>query len=375
MQVGKSTACRPPVFNQTSRVLVIAPHPDDESIACGLMLQTAAASGAKMSILYLTDGDNNAWPQRLMERRWRIRSHDRARWGRLRRAEALLALGTLGLGARCARFAGLPDQGLTDLLIDDANAFIGLIERAIVDLSPTHVFAPSLHDIHPDHNAAAVAVQLALRKAGTRSCAPELWTFAVHGDHARFAQNAVEMPAANGYQARKSAAIEQHRSQLQLSAKRFRSYTRRAERFRAITFKSKVAERDDVGRVVSQTPEGATVELEARPRGRWRVLLVAQDRARNPFGTVWQPSLGADVDLARVRAPAATRLRMEKRGGRAVRLTISRRDLSGYDPIYLKIDNRPVFFDHAGWIEIAPVNVARTQGVELHHPAGALAVA
>src|ERR1035437_4372289 len=76
------------LFSDQSRLLLIAPHPDDESLACGTTLQAAVRAGAAVRVIYVTDGDNNPWPQRFMERKWRIRQADRLRWGQLRRREA-----------------------------------------------------------------------------------------------------------------------------------------------------------------------------------------------------------------------------------------------------------------------------------------------
>ena len=72
----------------SDRVLVLAPHPDDESIACGGLLLAARAVGAARCVVVVTDGDNNPWPQRWIEKRWRIDARARARWGARRRARS-----------------------------------------------------------------------------------------------------------------------------------------------------------------------------------------------------------------------------------------------------------------------------------------------
>ena len=43
------------------RILVLAPHPDDESLACGGVIQRALNSGLPVHVLFLTLGDNNEW--------------------------------------------------------------------------------------------------------------------------------------------------------------------------------------------------------------------------------------------------------------------------------------------------------------------------
>src|ERR1043166_1910175 len=73
-----------PAFTSRSRLLLFAPHPDDESLACSILLQRAVRAGAAVRVVYVTDGEDNPWPQRVLERKWRLNGTDRRRWGRLR---------------------------------------------------------------------------------------------------------------------------------------------------------------------------------------------------------------------------------------------------------------------------------------------------
>jgi len=147
-------------FDSRSRLMLIAPHPDDEALACSVILQQAVRAGAAIRIVYVTDGDNNPWPQRVIERRWRLSAADRKRWGKLRRAEALAALRVLDINPADVQFLALPDQGLTDLLLRDCDSALTRLTQVIDDWSPTDILAPSLSDIHPDHNAVAVMMRL-----------------------------------------------------------------------------------------------------------------------------------------------------------------------------------------------------------------------
>ena len=108
------------------RVLMIAPHPDDESLATGGLIQRAVAAGAQVRVLFLTSGENNPWPQRFLERRCRISLEDRAQWGKRRRQEALAALAVLGTEEKSARFLNLPDQGITRLLMQGDPNFLNI---------------------------------------------------------------------------------------------------------------------------------------------------------------------------------------------------------------------------------------------------------
>src|SRR5437764_1317989 len=58
-------------LNEQSRLLLVAPHPDDESLACSVILQRAVRARAAIKVIYATDGDNNLWPQRMVQRKWR----------------------------------------------------------------------------------------------------------------------------------------------------------------------------------------------------------------------------------------------------------------------------------------------------------------
>src|SRR5438093_8677651 len=131
-----------PAFNSDSRLMMFAPHPDDESLACSIPLQRAVRAEAAVRVVYATDGDDNPWPQRLLERKWRLNAADRKRWGKLRRAEALAALRALGVRASDARFLALPDQGLTNLLKCDCRSTLERFAAIIRDWAPTHLLVP-----------------------------------------------------------------------------------------------------------------------------------------------------------------------------------------------------------------------------------------
>jgi len=208
------------------RVLVIAPHPDDESIATGGLLQSVRAAGAALRLLVLTDGDNNPWPQRWIEKRWRIDTQARARWGARRRAEAHAALRVLGIDAADVRFFGLPDLGLTDLLMCADGALTTSLREQLDEFAPTLLVFPALADRHPDHNAAHVLLRCAL--AGS-AVAPRLLTFAVHG--ASPAPGQVTVALDKQRCAVKQAAILAHATQMQFSRRRFLAFAGEQENY------------------------------------------------------------------------------------------------------------------------------------------------
>lgn len=210
------------------RLLVLAPHPDDETIATGSLVQSALVAGAQVQVLFATDGDNNPWPQRWVERRWRIGGRERARWGARRRLEAQSALARLAVGGRtaAAHFLGWPDQGLTARLMHDDDAIATLRER-LVAFEPSHVAMPVLDDAHPDHSALRVMVELALLQAGLRCVR---LGYRVHGEST---PQALRLAADATSVARKRGAMQAYVSQLALSRRRFLAMAERVEAFEA----------------------------------------------------------------------------------------------------------------------------------------------
>lgn len=207
------------------RVLVFAPHPDDETLAAGELIQSALSAGAKVRVVFATDGDNNPWPQRWLERRWQVGPAERARWGQRRRREARAALGVLGLGDASVSFLGWPDQGLTQCLMRDDAAVDELVQE-ISGFVPTHVAMPVLGDRHPDHSALRVMLDLALLRAGV-ACAR--LGFVVHG--AAAPANPREIAADGRRQRLKQQAMCEHASQIALSRRRLLDLAARPERF------------------------------------------------------------------------------------------------------------------------------------------------
>jgi LmbE family N-acetylglucosaminyl deacetylase len=215
-----------PVLSASSRLLVVAPHPDDETLACGVLIQQVLAAGGVVRVLLLTDGDDNPWPQRWLERRWRIDAADRRRWGLRRRGEATRALARLGLPASTLQPLGWADLGLTTRLRDERPAALATLAAAAEAFAPTLIAVPALGDRHPDHGAAHVLCRLAL---ADRAALLEWLAYPVHGGHAEGLANG---PAASpGQQQGKLAALAEHATQMALSGVRMRRLATRPERF------------------------------------------------------------------------------------------------------------------------------------------------
>jgi LmbE family N-acetylglucosaminyl deacetylase len=212
-----------------TRLLVVAPHPDDESIATGELLQHVGAAGGTAQILLLTDGDNNPWPQRWLERRLSIGEAERRRWGQRRRTEVGQALRRLGLSPQALHAQGLPDLGLTGRLCGDMAGMLDLLGARLDDYRPNLIAFPALADHHPDHSAAHVMTRLAV--ARWRDGSPRLLSYLVHG-HATDTGAAIALPASAELHTNKLTALGEHLSQMALSGGRMRRLADRPERYR-----------------------------------------------------------------------------------------------------------------------------------------------
>lgn len=209
-----------------ARTLIVAPHPDDDAIGAGGLIQRAVASGARVRVVFATDGENNDWPQRFMHKKLVIRKNDRARWGAMRRNEALEALARLGVERDAARFLGFPDNKIASLARAGCPKILDALKTVIDEFQPTLIVSPSSRDLHADHRALAWFVH---RAAGEST---PIVTYVVHGDPCE-ERMAVRIGLTPREQLWKRQAIECHKSQLLLSRERFLSYARSIESFYA----------------------------------------------------------------------------------------------------------------------------------------------
>jgi LmbE family N-acetylglucosaminyl deacetylase len=238
------------------RVLVLAAHPDDETLATGGLLQRSIAAGAAVRVVFVTDGENNPWSQRAVERRWRLGANARTRWAERRRAETLDALACLGVPGSSAVFLHLPDRGLTSLLLAGGGGLVPALSRELRTWRPTLVAAPAAADRHPDHNALAVLLRLAIdRLAGTHVRFSQI-AYIVHGAPP---VDAFQLSPAPVERDRKYNAILCHRSQLVLARRRFLSQATERERFVDPTTTS------PAHRVLGATFESGTLSLRLAP--------------------------------------------------------------------------------------------------------------
>jgi LmbE family N-acetylglucosaminyl deacetylase len=206
-----------PALLDSDRVLLLAPHPDDETLGAGVALQQAKAAGASIRVVFATAGEANPWPQRWIERRWHLDASDRQRWGARRSEEARQALRRLGIDPAVASFLGWPDGGIDRLLVSDGDRTIAQLVSILAEFRPTRILLPSIRDQHPDHSALNLITRAALLGLNAQ-LDPLLLEFLLHADRrARAAQNWSQADTDTALPAIKLAALEAHATQLRLN--------------------------------------------------------------------------------------------------------------------------------------------------------------
>ncbi len=339
------------------RVVVVAPHPDDESVAAGGLLQHAGAVGAQALVVFFTEGDNNPWAQRALELRWRIGPADRARFGARRRVEVSAALAQLGLPISNARFLGFPDQGASELLLHGNEVARRALTDVLLEWRPTVVVMPSLLDLHPDHSALAVLVTVAIAELAERLSVRKVARFLVHNPklRSRRHEGSLVLPLSDAQKARKRAAIACHRSQLVLRGSWLLSFASEEERYYMEESPTGLAQHPVAGGGFDGGGFAVRVASRAHVRAFGaRRLCLAADGERSVRLAVDLPATGG---AAPVREPRSGRTVGEATfaGARGVGTVTLPADLvPRRGTLFAKVEHSFGFFDEAGWKEIGP---------------------
>ncbi len=125
-------------------LLVVAPHPDDESLGCGGLIAETIRFGGQVHVVIVTDGAGS---------HPRSRTHPRDRLRSVRRSETLEAAAVLGMSAEQVSFLDLPD-GHAPRFGRDARAVGQRVASLARELATETIFTSWNYDTHPDHVAA-----------------------------------------------------------------------------------------------------------------------------------------------------------------------------------------------------------------------------
>jgi LmbE family N-acetylglucosaminyl deacetylase len=204
IRVARLPAATP--FYRGQHVLILSPHPDDETLCCGGLIQQAQAAGAQVYVTFLTSGDGFEFDAALEGRQLRPSAGSFRQLALKRMQEARSAARVLGIPAAHLSFLGYPDGGLFHLFLenyatpylspttqlshvsyegalDPGSSYTGLnLERdlsaQIESVKPDLMLVPAPQDAHPDHRTTSY---VALRLMAERGQTSRLRFWVVHG--------------------------------------------------------------------------------------------------------------------------------------------------------------------------------------------------
>ena len=211
----KNTVCAQEIkaleaFNKGDRVLIFAPHPDDEAIGCGGIIQQALAAGSKVKIVYLTNGDHNELAFIVYEKRLTFMPGEFLYLGSVRRQEAINAMKLLGLNENNLIFLGYPDFGTFTIFSQywqtkkpfknmmtrvgsvpykqdlsfgapyTGESILSDFKKVLLDYKPTKIFVSHPADVNGDHKTVYLFLQIALRDLRSQIPPAEVFPYLIH---------------------------------------------------------------------------------------------------------------------------------------------------------------------------------------------------
>ncbi|MFH1248456.1 MAG: PIG-L family deacetylase [Candidatus Omnitrophota bacterium] len=198
------------LFTKHDRVLILAPHPDDEIIGTGGVIQQALKAHAKLKVACFTNGDNNELAFIVYEKRITFKKDEFLHMGQTRARETIKALEFMGLRAEDIVFLGYPDFGTLEILtthwqdtgpfksmfarvseisypdaLSFRAAFVGEnilkdLEKIILEFKPNKIFLSHPGDTNRDHQALYLFTRIALWNLEGRLKSPKLYPYLIH---------------------------------------------------------------------------------------------------------------------------------------------------------------------------------------------------
>lgn len=197
-------------LSPNDRVLVVAPHPDDETIGAAGVIQEAVRQKIPVRVMYVTNGDSNSLAFLYYKKYPVLSARQALALGQLRQKESIEAAHYLGLKDDELVFLGYPDYGTLKIFKnywDPSRLYRGTLTKAqhvpysgtlsprsgyhalsiledfkktLLDLRPTVVFVTHPGDMNEDHQAAYLFLKVALWDLHAQLGEVALYTYFVH---------------------------------------------------------------------------------------------------------------------------------------------------------------------------------------------------
>ena len=199
-----------PPFNKNDRVLIFASHPDDEAIATAGVIQKAVAAGAKVKVVFYTNGDSNEPAFIIYEKRLTFRQGEFIHMGEVRRREALAALTHLDINESDVTFLGYPDGGTMEIMTKywqttkpfksfftrssrvpypgclssgapyTGESILADIKNIVTGFRPNKIFVGHPADSNVDHRSLYLFLRVALWDLGDAASKAQIFPYIVH---------------------------------------------------------------------------------------------------------------------------------------------------------------------------------------------------
>jgi LmbE family N-acetylglucosaminyl deacetylase len=202
-----------PWLSKNTRLMVFSPHPDDETLAAGGLIQRVLSLGGSVKVVFMTSGDGFPEGVEKENRIARPTAQDYRNYGKLRKKEARQALHVMGMKKQDIVFLNFPDGGLRNLLqkywldrrpyfrspftledrpqLDDTSLanieFDGEdvkreIEKLLLDFHPSLIVVADPRDRHADHCSTYFFLSKSLKayRKNYPTLDPKVLTFLVH---------------------------------------------------------------------------------------------------------------------------------------------------------------------------------------------------
>lgn len=147
--------------------VVIAPHQDDETLACGGIIARKRNEGLPVHVIFITDG-SGSHPEHPRLNRPAIAT--------LRAKEAMQAMHCLGVERAAVHFLNEPDGTLNTITAAHRESLVARLAALLGAIAPGEIFLPCNPDGSSEHDATFGFVTDALARAGLR---PDVWEYPV----------------------------------------------------------------------------------------------------------------------------------------------------------------------------------------------------
>ncbi|MBW4521917.1 MAG: PIG-L family deacetylase [Scytolyngbya sp. HA4215-MV1] len=136
-----------------SPILVVAPHPDDETLGCGGAIALSRQLGCEVQILVISDGtqshpNSQQYPPPVLQA--------------LREDETIAGVSILGVPAEFVTFLQLQDGAVPAISTPEGRSARIRCSLYLESVIPAVIFLPWRYDPHPDHRAAWQLIRAAL---------------------------------------------------------------------------------------------------------------------------------------------------------------------------------------------------------------------